>query len=492
MDSHNHKDASEISGSSRGLGEIERSQDSRGGVSRYGRRDRDVIGPRGPSSFANHRRSGYERSRYEHRSGRARRRYHSDGVPPGTALLSELRPKDSLWDKVAKGYQKIDAEVARQSGLFPSPTSEATRFDDPEKEKAFIRGKLEEYHSARASKLKLLAHNSINSRRLILSGVDFDEFSQEKLQKILQGFLASTVIPEIEANDYDLRTRRAGDFMVIEATKSVVATALLVLSDDDSLAEMNHKSFHLQRPNEYIASDLFLPSYSADVGESIVETSHLLCLRKLPEGVDREQIQQLLCKYGQLDSLVVLLDKITYESKGSAFFSYKLTKLPGKELLAKLNEESIDSNKLECFKPCVNEKYGYYQSIVLDSVTLLDYSLHQNKKISVHGESKVLKFFNCMSLAELLNEVECKFIEDTFRKRCEVYGTVKQFRLMKPQNGFSRGLYEMKPEFGKFYVEFDTLKEAIECATKLSGSKFRGRVAYGTYYDEDDFKKGIL
>ncbi|VEU21646.1 DEKNAAC102301 [Brettanomyces naardenensis] len=466
------------------------------------RGDHDNRSPRSPrpvySSFSDRRRT-HDRPHTERISRRPTHRF--DRVPEGTPSLNEQRPKKSLWDKRPKLLDDISARDAREIGLFAEPGATLNPSITSERVKEMLSKNLVRHGSLKLEASRLGPSYSRTSKRLVVSGINIEEHSAEKIQKVLEGFLASTVIPGVEPGDYKITTRIVTTdekILIVETTKPVVTTVLLTLSDT-SLPNLD-TTFHLERPHEYVAFN-WKPEQTKEGDEEeakevIIENTHLLCLRHIPYGVDREAILGLLTKYGKLDTLAVLLDKITYESKGSAFFSFKKSKGDDKDntddLLSKLNEEELDGAKLECFRPCFNSNTKYSQSANFDSRKLLDYVDQSTASITVHNDSKVLRFLNCVAVADLFDDSKCKEIETSFVEECKRFGNVTEFLLPRPNEAFRKGLDEMKPEFGEIFVQFSTAAEAKDCLYYLAGRTFYGRLVIGGYFDEDDFQRGML
>lgn len=457
---------------------------------RYQPRRRDAI-PRSPQRF---RGSGYPprstrrtgRERYGHNNREVRRHHYKFvEVPADTPSLERLKPSKSEWDVKPHGFEQVSAIQAKDSGLFPGPGSKVNFDFDPEYIKRAISKDSHMYASVSLKNSKLDPTHSHTACTLVLKDIKFTDYPIRMIQESLQDYLASTVIPGVESSDFDLKFVMLDDHKsaVVTTKNSVVATVLLSLSGITIPSIGTELTF--ERPHEYISYEK--SANIDDIIPRIVQSSKLICVRKIPFGTEKTEIQKVLEKYGKLKSFVVLLDKVTFESKGIAFCTYKDVQ---KDVTGKISDEEVGGQKLNCIRPCENGTNHYTQNVDLDYVSLL--GVASQKGISSHENSNVIRFINCVSLDDLLDDTKMAQIEESFKAACEKHGKVIQFQISKPMRGFKRGLDQLKPEYGFIYVMFNSKEEASRCLYSLAGKMFNDRLVIGSFMDEDDYRKGLL
>ncbi|GME85006.1 unnamed protein product [Ambrosiozyma monospora] len=398
---------------------------------------------------------------------------------------------DSAWDKTPKDYEGASAARAKASGLFPVPGATVKKTLDSAEVKRIL-NKKKTNRAISVAQTELTPARSRNSTRLIVSGVDFEKISPQQIQKHFEGFIVSSIIPNVEYEDFNLNTYLTPDKtkLIVETSKSLVATALTGLSDR-TIPELDVTP-HIERPHNYIVLDDQHEADPNEIVDEIIESPNLFGLQNIPFGTSREQLIEVLSEFGDIESLSVILDKLSYESKGIAFFEYRELKVSPEELIDSLSKKEIDSNNLSCYRACQNIVNHYQQSVDITADTLFDFTDKKTDNITRQKPGTVIQFLNCLSFDDLLNPTKYSSIYESFKSECSTFGEVQELRIPKPEAGFKEHSDEMKPEYGKIYVKFSASQDASACLYGLCGRMFTGRIVIGSYVDEFDFENGLL
>ncbi|GMG28153.1 unnamed protein product [Ambrosiozyma monospora] len=365
-----------------------RDNQHRGRYNREWDRDKDKGGSR------NHRNKDYEtdrdrgHGRYKYRERDDRRqtgynKYDSHNKDTKSSYnrrdrepaqsLEQLKPTDSAWDKTPKDYEGASAARAKASGLFPVPGATVKKTLDSGEVKRIL-NKKKTNRAISVAQTELTPARSRNSTRLIVSEVDFEKISPQQIQKHFESFIVSSIIPNVEYEDFNLNTYLTPDKtkLIVETSKSLVATALTGLTDR-TIPELDVTP-HIERPHNYIVLDDQHEANPDEIVDEIIESPNLFGLQNIPFGTSREQIIEILSEFGDLESLSVILDKLSYESKGLAFFEFRELKVSPEELIDSLGKKEIDSNNLSCYRACQNTRNLYQQSIDITADTLFDFT----------------------------------------------------------------------------------------------------------------------
>ncbi|ODV87410.1 hypothetical protein CANARDRAFT_26811 [[Candida] arabinofermentans NRRL YB-2248] len=437
--------------------------------------------------------NGYRNDRSDQGRRVGRERPQGSAQRSNVVPLDKIKVENSMWDKAPEGYEGYSAALAKSCGLFPIPGATAKNLDIEQVKRILNRN--QKFRALSLEDSQLTPLDSRISKTLIISGVDFNVVEPEKIQKYFQNFLISTIIPGVNYEDHsvDIRLSNKPDKAILEASKSIVATTLLALNNTE-IPELE-VSLNIERPNEYI---VFNSPASSDgdngdeVYDDIIESSNLYTLTNIPFDTSREDVIEILSKYGTLRSLSIVMDKLTYETRGIGFFEYKSLNVSTEEMVDSVNQEELDTNRLKCFRACENKSCGYEQSIKLSAGLLLDVVNSPNHKVSKHKTTKALQFINCFTLDDLTNETKLKGLQDSFQTECETFGKIEKFFIPKPAAGFKLGVDELKPEYGRAYVKFEDKNDATACLNGLAGRYFNGRLVIAGYIDDEDFDLGIF
>ncbi|KAG7701367.1 hypothetical protein KL930_000179 [Ogataea haglerorum] len=420
---------------------------------------------------------GYARNR-EYRPANGRPSFQNS-CPP-----LEKIARVSLWDKPAPGFEGVSAARAKACGLFPEP-GEPSRTTDQAEIQRLLSHAATNYRSQAFQDSKLTPLDSRVAKMLILRA-DFSVVRLERVKKYLENYLLANIVPNVNYEDVKIQMHPTQDpnTVIVHTLRSTVATALFALTGLEVL-ELN-TTLCLERPKEYVVFNPNDTSVPQEPLEDVVESSQLYVARNVPYGTPREKLLELLQPLAKVRSLAQVLDKLTYESKGVAFFEM-VSEDP--DILTKLNKLAIDDQELQIFRACENPERKYEQAVILSAETL--FGALQSDKISPHAPSEIVQFLNCVAVEDLVDSVKYNDIKVAFEAECSYHGHPEKVLIPRPEGDFRPGM-PTKPEVGRIFVKFPTLQEAQKCAESLAGRKFNGRTILAAYYEPDDFSRALF
>ncbi|KAH3665878.1 hypothetical protein OGAPHI_004067 [Ogataea philodendri] len=453
---------------------------------RGGRNDRDGYRDRRDNHYRDYRHS-YRGDYYDRQYGRPRNNRPSNGRPHYSDSQPPLHkiPRVSLWDKPAEGFEGVSAARAKACGLFTEPGA-SSRSTDKSEIQRLLSHATTNYRSSAFQDSKLTPLDSRMAKKLVLTA-DFAVVRPERVKKYLENFLLTNTIPNVSYDNVKLDLQPTADRnrMIVNTTRSMVATVLFALTGTD-VPELN-TMLTFDRPNEYVVFDPQDKTVPDEPLDEVIECNQLYAVRNVPFGTPREALVDLLKPFGKLRSLTQLLDKLSYESKGIAFFELLSD---DSNVLDRLQELVIDDQELEVIKVCENSKHHYTQSAILSAETLFP-TLQSTEKISKHAVSKVVQFINCLPVEDLVDSVRYNDFKVAFETECALHGQFEKVVIPKPPADFRPGM-ATRPEVGRIYVKFVSEEDASKCVSSLAGRSFNGRTILAAYFDEEDFDSNLL
>ncbi|KAG7892998.1 hypothetical protein KL925_001172 [Ogataea polymorpha] len=420
---------------------------------------------------------GYARNR-EYRPANGRPSFQNS-CPP-----LEKIARVSLWDKPAPGFEGVSAARAKACGLFPEP-GEPPRTTDPTEIQRLLSHAASNYRSQAFQNSKLTPLDSRVAKTLILRA-DFSVVRLERVKKHLENYLLANIVPNVNYEDVKIQIHPTQDprTVIIQTLRSTVATALFALTGLD-VPELN-TTLSFERPKEYVVFNPNDTSVPAEPSEDVVESSQLYVARNVPYGTPREKLLEVLQPLGKVRSLAQVIDKLSYESKGIAFFEMVSE---DREVLTKLNELAIDDHELQIFRACENPERKYEQAVILSAETL--FGALKSDKISPHAPTEIVQFLNCVAVEDLVDSVKYNDIKVAFETECSYHGHAEKVLIPRPEADFRPGM-PTKPEVGRIFVKFATSEEAQKCAEALAGRKFNGRTILAAFYETEDFRRALF
>jgi hypothetical protein len=408
--------------------------------------------------------------------------------------LESLRIKDTRWDLNNPMLKGMSARFAKSMGVFSSP-SDNKLADLKESEIDELLRKQENFEKIRKKRVdqyKLPGPNDSKlSKKVIFEGIDFKKITPQTVHKYLENLLASTVIPNVSYEDLALTTTVKDDENVleVECVSSLVATTLV--SFHMKYIDEFQCKLTVNRPHEYISySNLDDENDETcdSIKEEIVECSNLVVVNNLPLEVSITTIKEKLSKYGKLHSLVTLIDKLTYESNGVAFFSFK-NSLDSEKNLKNILSEILSNEGWNCYLACENAKNDYKQKINVTLENIRELIDFKTNDISRHQITSTIQLHNAISMTDLLDSIKYNKTYEAFKTELSQLQGFENMVLIKPPEGFRLQVDEVQPEYGRIYVKFKSAKNAKTCLQKICGRKFHDRLIFGGYLDDADYKR---
>lgn len=445
-------------------------------------------------------RNGYYDSNYGQQGYGNGRRYggrpNERGTPRGRNDAGPIVPLDSLgmtnsqWDKYPAKLKGMSARFAKSAGVFSSRSESSLEQLTEENIVNLIKqqNNLLKMRKSRLGTQRIMGPTESKlSKRVIVKGVDFDKVAPQSVQKFLESFLASVVIPDVSYEDLTLTSTVEGGTLVIDCTTSLVATTL-VSFNSKHIPELE-ANLIVERPGDYIEiadsqnQEESLPD--VEVLEQIVETSGLCCANNIPEDMSNGKFKEILQKYGNLRSAILLIGKVTYECCGVAFFSFYSTKKSINETIEDINKEE----KWDCFLACKNQTNEYSQQCDIKVANVKDFIDTKSKDITKHKVTSTIQLLNSISIEDALDDTKYNQVKDAFEEELSQLSGYEKLVLVRPSQGFRiQQIDEVQPEFGRILVTFKTPKDAEACLNKVCGRYFHGRVIMGGFLDDLDYR----
>lgn len=449
------------------------------------------------------------------------------------APLESFKLGNSRWDVANPKLEGISAKFVKSVGIYSSPSTNklGELNDETIKELVMKQKQLQKLRRIKIEGQKLVGPaNSQVSKMVVLKGIDLDKTSPQDVQKFLENFFASTVIPKVSPADAKLTVAidKEENSLIIECASSLMATALM--SFNMKYVDELGKTLMVRRPYEYIEqhsdrislengkrkdpedveeggvntgneikrddpedderNDCKLKNNNREntVVEEIIETSALLCINGLPVDTAKNFIREKLLTYGELLSMVTLQDRLNHNLTGTVFCSFRKFKDEDKDLKKIIGEISSD-NKWNCFQACVNPKYEYHQDIDLTVHNIREMVSSKREEISVHQETSTIQLLNAISFADLMEKEKAQETLGIFKSEISKLEGFEKISLVNVPEGFRYKIDKIRPEYGRIFVKFTTPKNAKSCLHKVCGRFYHNRIILGGYVDDCDYRK---
>jgi len=268
----------------------------------------------------------------------------------------DRRRRLTQWDIKPQGYEKVTAEQAKLSGMFPLPGAPRQQPMDPSRLQAIIN---QPANAATMAALK--PTNSRQAKRMFVYNLPAN-VTDEQVRDFFNLQLNGTNV--VSGRDPCTSANVAKDkgFALLEFRNAEDATLALSL-DGLEMAEAqtngnghggNDMGLELKRPKDYIA-----PSHSDEtmaidgqMSNIVPDTLNKICLTRMPLYIDDEQAKELLSAFGALKSFVLVKDQDTGMSRGVAFCEYVDAENATNPALAGLDNMELAEHKLKIFRAC--------------------------------------------------------------------------------------------------------------------------------------------
>ena len=468
----------------------------------------------------------------------------------GTVIPLEERPRHlKNWDSAPAGFERISADKAKLTGLFPPPGNIA-------KTANYIPPTLD---PARAAMFQLLNRDSVPSGSMISGGSALGnsgnseaagnipanllkqakrfyignlpmDFSEQSLLQFLESNLRGLSGSSDKSDDYShLNTL---DNRVLNITVSSDRSYAFVecRSIDDASLAMNldgvifeNAQLKVRRPKEYhiaVTSGVFsgkpgsgnstteqqsrtltgsstIPPVSDSARLNALVNRCQLIISGIPEILTSDHIKSLLLLVADLRSFLFLKDRETDKSLGMAVFEFVEDRNGDGEgeWSGPFLKHSNGSLFMGPFEIKIQRVCEIIESEEENEVALRNilsvYNLLPGYA-TASSSTPILQLFNIVTRESLLADYET------------IYEDLKQELLKYTNEESDSGAFELiipKPEkdssvmisgVGKVFVKFGRIEEAAKAASDLAGRIFDGHTCIVSFYPPERFEKRIF
>lgn len=417
----------------------------------------------------------------------------------------------SQWGVKPKGFEKVTAQRAKLSGLFPLPG--APRPVDVTKLEGLLKdGSTESGVLLAVSKIDPL--DSRNSCIVLVKNIDFLRIDYLKVSEYINKFICSVDLEgtSLENNIEKKRKTRDDKNLIIEFKNNTSATLALTLSGrkisseqfglSDSITE-SEIVLELQRPGEYVVQ--CLPPYDSkleDVADEVVDSPRKLTLY-VDKSVTETMLTEALTTIAPLKAFKLLREVGTKESTGIAFAEFFID--PKKHASTKsaltLTSGYVGQAKgLDLLKDvqfsCItmsaeNGIETSVQDCPIELKTLK--ALVRNEYVPFHPKLRVIQLINIVTAAELTDDTNFKFIQQDILEEAKTFGNVVSIKIPRPPHDYTPGILHFNlPGLGKVYIEFDDEKIALNAIMGLGGRSYNDKAVLCAFFSHEDYRNGLL
>lgn len=432
--------------------------------------------------------------------------------------LNEVSVIDSGWSVKPKGFEEVTAQRAKLSGLFPLPgyprPVDFTKLEDAARDRLLnandiLRG---------SSKIEPL--DTKNSKVLLIRNIDFSKIDFLKVCDYLNKFLSRIDIPEATFNNIaSKRKTKDNRNLIIEFKETTLATIIISLNNirlpieeimtSDSRVTSDPSVFDgvseqdstesivldISRPNEYVVQRLSSDFVQNDcLEDTVVDNPFKTTIIVSPEVPERE-ILEALNKIARVKIFQLLREKGTKTFLGIVFAEFSTTANETFEKISNIKSILEEVEKINFVKSasfsCIDPLKASVQDCPSDFRTLKQFV--NNENVNPHPRLKTLQLINIVSAMDLVNDETFSFIQQDILTEASKFGKVESIKIPRPANDYTPGISQFaEPGLGKVFIEFEDETAAINCIMGLAGRTYNDRTVICAFYDDDDFKNGLL
>lgn len=422
--------------------------------------------PRGPAAKQNTRsryHSGVDTSTSS--SGVASARFGDDYLKDVIPIDRRKRMSPSKWDITPKGFEKVPAERAKISGLFPQP-GQPQELDRLKLERVAI-------HGGTKSRRTRILFEDATSNNLVLSKLSckliIDHLEDEKMGRSLQEYLekfAKGLGNEKHVVNFTV-SFEGSNYAVVEFSSAECTT--IVLSCRTFINQkVGSPTARWQRPNEFVQQ--------LDHSDRLC-SADIIAIEGLKDH-DESVIEQLLLSFDVKTCYINPIYYIDASEETKEFTGCALVELdePNEEALKKMEP-------LIWFRPNKGKLVQNSSSITFQSIPKLVTE-------KTRSESKVLVLLNCVDPLDLKFLPFAEEIEETLKYTLD---EVEMVRVKKPNVDYRLNFEHIGEGIGNIYVKFKNIQASMNAMKSLPGSQFNGRTILCAYINEEDFDNlGVL
>ncbi|SCW03908.1 LAFE_0H01684g1_1 [Lachancea fermentati] len=423
--------------------------------SRYGGNSRNY----GESRYQSGGRQRIQQNRYyEKKSLPPRRRRDEVDWETVVSIDQRVRMRPTRWDKPPSGFEKVPAERAKLSGLFPLP-GQPQDLDETKLEGIVSSGVLTRrtrilFEDPTQTNMALTRSN----RRLVITSVDQEFNSDEKVVLQLTEFVKEIDASQELISHLWLQSNR----LMLELSSEEMAT--IVLSCQKFIENKMQRKFIWQRPGEFVGKK--------KVDDPICGTDVVAILDTGAENetTAKNILQDHQVAYKWMRLITIGSEK---ESTGTILFEPQGP------------TESVQ--ELKIIKPNESKLNQDFEEITFQNLPRL-------VTRPDHEASKVILLLNCVDPLDLKNEEFVSEIRDSMENSSRIHalGEVESVKIPVPRADYRVSFETIGENVGKIYIKFKELDSAKKAMQQLPGSKFNGRTVLCTYFSERDYNMGVL
>ncbi|SCU96442.1 LANO_0E13520g1_1 [Lachancea nothofagi CBS 11611] len=373
-------------------------------------------------------------------------------------LSQRRRLRSTLWDRAPKGFEKVPAERAKLSGLFPLP-GQPQDLDHSKLEGIVSSGVLtrrtrilfEDPTKVNMSKTK---YNQI----LILTAVGSSKPEMNEVVRYIETFIKSLD----ETQELKKHKLLQDNRLFLHLSSEEITT--LILSCQKYIEAKTHCKFIWQRPGECIRKA---------EQEDVICGGQVIALLDLDVS-DENILKDNLNKNGiEFEWLKLIHLEKTQEFTGTALLDPKSWK--------------NDFSKYKWIRPNDSKLHQNFTEITFQQ-------LPQLVARQDHGASKVVVLLNCVDGKDLKNEDFVKELYDCMTKSETMtsLGEIESVKIPKPGADYRTTFETIEESIGKIFVKFKDVESARSAMQKLPGRQFNDRSVMCAYFSERDYNMDIL
>lgn len=476
-----------------------------------GRRDHSHQRRRSPSYHRHHRsRSRYHsKSRSKHHNNHNYQRDHSHKESSVSSRGSTETIKASSTNKdESKGFSDVPPTTSKFVDINQLPTTSlivkhtqpittmSTALEIRSKiynSKDLALGVYSNFHRVDISSISNI------HRKLII--YNLPEVNDDEIQQYFITLL-NHLSPNIRILNpiVSLEKRDNGFYYIIEVSTQDQVEILKNLDN----TEWRGYRIRIQRPRNFFRDyndtegKIALPK---EIKSNDTTSDRKLYMSGIPPSAKESEIRDIVESFGQLKYFNLIKDPNDENlNRGFCFFEYISDVSTERAIKGLKNLSMGDSKKFKVQKATVNNKSFTILQEIKNNQGNEDESNHKGfeegftdkneftyEQLDVpfyaSTPSRVVQIINILTAEDLMDDDEYKEILEDIRFECMTFGTVLNVEIPRP---------DMKNSFaslsvGKIFVKFATIESAKRARYNLSGRKFNGRIAVGSFYPENYF-----
>lgn len=396
--------------------------------------------------------------------------------------MTEIKVLGSRWGIRPTGFENVLAQRAKLLGLFPVPGQ--PRPVDFTKLEGLVKDGLDGASDILLDKSHIDARDSRLARTLIFSGVDFATVDYLKVVQYWNDWLRHVDHGGATATDNITFKRKTKDdkTLIVEFVTSELATLVyclrrssfpyaLFLKEGAVTSDQSDFVLTIERPHEFL------------VAQDVVGGAGQIAALVLPEMTET-QLEEIVSATAPNASIKIVREIGTRKSLGLGLVDTGGT--PNHALLAALQSH-----------PQIDEAFfsvgadTSVQQCDVDFGTLP--KMARNENVSEHPRLRVAVLLNILSVKELLDDDQYRFIVLDIEAEAARHGQLVSIKVPRPAHNYCPGLQQFaEPGLGKVFLKFANETQAVRAIMELAGRQYNDRTVLCAFYSERDFDLGLF